>query len=96
MAEPLCPSLEFWCISCISLGRHRIVLSVEPIRRRVRCPVCGVPSGRVHSRYRRRAWDLPWYDWPVQVSVVARRFFCDEPGCPRRIFTEPFSPVLGR
>jgi hypothetical protein len=55
MAEPLSPSLEFWRIFCITLGRDRILLHLEPIRRRVRCPVCGTPTSRVHSRYRRWA-----------------------------------------
>lgn len=96
MAEPLCPSLRFWRISCIALGRDRIILHLEPRRRRVKCPACGTPSCRVHSRYHRRAWDLPWSRWPVQVSIEARRFFCDQAQCSRRIFTEPFPRVLGR
>ena len=54
------------------------------------------PSQRVHSRYRRHPWDLPWGRWPVQVVVHARRLFCDAPTCPRRIFVEPFPAVLTR
>jgi transposase len=30
----------------------------------------------------------------VQLLVHARRFFCDAPGCPRRIFVEPFPGIL--
>jgi Transposase len=54
------------------------------------------PSQRVHSRYRRHLQDLPWGRWPVQLVVHARRFFCDDPSCPRRIFVEPFPAVLAR
>jgi hypothetical protein len=32
----------------------------------------------------------------VPLIVHARRFFCDEPSCLRRIFTEPFPQVLSR
>jgi transposase len=32
----------------------------------------------------------------VQLIVHARRFFCDAPACPRRIFVEPFPQVLAR
>jgi len=63
------------------LAEERIVLHLEPRRRRVRCPVCGSPSSRIHSHYLRWAWDLPWSSWPVQVNIRARRFFCDNPGC---------------
>ena len=51
-----------------------------------RCPVCGLVSSRVHSRYSRTVSDLPWHGLPVTLEVRARRFFCDEPSCERRIF----------
>src|SRR3982751_1110840 len=52
------------------------------------CPDCRAPSSRVHSRYERRLADLPWQGRPVAVRLRARRFFCAEPACPRRIFAE--------
>ena len=30
-----------------------------------RCPACGRPSRRVHSRYKRQLSDLPWEGIPV-------------------------------
>ncbi len=96
MVEPLCPSLAFWRIACIAPLDNRIVLHLEPTRPEVSCPLCGTPSGRVHRRYRRHAWDLPWSGWPVQLSIEVRHFFCDNPGCRRRIFAEPFPEVLER
>lgn len=74
----------------------RIVVCLEPMRHAVSCPVCATPSRRVHRRYRRKPCDLPWGRWPVQLVVQARRFFCDAPNCPRRIFVEPFPQVLAR
>lgn len=90
----LCPDPSAWRVSWIALGTNRIILHLEPLRETVPCPLCGALSARVHSRYRRRPWDLPWGRWPVQLVVHARRFFCDEPGCQRRIFSEPFPQVL--
>jgi transposase len=55
------------------------------------CPSCGTVSRRVHSRYRRRATDLPLSGRIVQLMVIARRFRCDAVLCGRQIFTERFS-----
>ncbi len=83
-----------WRLSLISLHPDQIRLHLEPVRIAVSCPDCGVPSTRVHSRYRRKPWDLPWSLWPVQLFVHARKFFCDNQGCSGRIFTERFPGVL--
>jgi transposase len=45
-------------------------------------------SARIHSRYGRRLADLPAHGGAIRIDLVARRFFCDSAGCPRRIFTE--------
>ena len=58
------------------------------------CPLCGRPSRRVHSRYQRLVKDLPIQGQHVVVVLEARKFFCDEPGCSRRIFCERFPEVL--
>jgi transposase len=94
--EALCPAPATWRITAMALEQDRIVLSLEPMRHVASCPVCATPSRRVHSRYRREPWDVPWGLWPVQLLVQARRFFCDAPTCPRRIFVEPFPRVLAR
>ncbi len=52
------------------------------------CPLCGQPSSRIHSRYRRILADLPWQGIPARVLLWTRRFFCDSPNCVRRIFSE--------
>ena len=58
------------------------------------CPSCGVETGRVHSRYRRRLADLPISGRSVRLMIVARRFYCDAALCGRRIFTERFAPDI--
>ena len=60
------------------------------------CPCCGNRSSRVHSRYWRTLADLPWEGIPVRISLRARKFFCLDERCPRRIFTEPLPETVSR
>ncbi|MFQ5502670.1 MAG: ISL3 family transposase, partial [Phycisphaerae bacterium] len=57
------------------------------------CPTCDVFSSRVHSHYSRVLADLPWQGTPVQLHLEARRFFCDNSSCFRRIFVERLPKV---
>ena len=34
------------------------------------CPLCQVPSERLHSRYKRRLADLPWGRWSVRLGLA--------------------------
>lgn len=79
---------------CVSL------LSTQPTSR---CPLCGSPATRIHSRYQRRLADLPSAGQPVRFLLSVRKFFCDMLTCPRKIFTErlttfvaPRARVTGR
>jgi transposase len=92
--ESLCPDPSHWRIALISPRPDRIVIHLEPRRREAHCPLCGTLSQRIHSHYFRRPWDLNWGHWPVQLYIVARRFFCDCPDCPCHIFAEPFPDIL--
>jgi transposase len=58
-----------------------------------RCPMCGEPSRRVHSRYTRTLADLPWSGTPVRLRFRVRKFFCDQPSCERRIFAERLEKI---
>jgi transposase len=40
--------------------------------------------------------DLPWAQIPVQWSLHLRRFFCDQPLCPRSTFAEPLPELVAR
>jgi transposase len=52
------------------------------------CPCCDVTAHRRQSQYQRTLADLPWQGLPVVVRLVVRRFWCDNPACPRTIFAE--------
>lgn len=52
------------------------------------CPLCDHPATRVHSWYTRQLGDVPWQGLAVCLRLRTRRWFCDQPGCARRIFAE--------
>ncbi len=60
------------------------------------CPLCEEPSARVHSHYTRTLQDLPWGPLRVQLRIRVHRFFCQNPSCPRKIFSEPLSGFAQR
>lgn len=65
-----------------------LVVVARTRNRRVRCPGCGVVSGRVHSRYRRRLEDVAVAGRPVVVQLRVRRMVCDAPACAKATFAE--------
>ena len=87
---------EGLCLETLSIQTRRVSIRVSSGTRRSRCPVCGRGSSRVHSRYSRTVSDLPWHGVSVELEVRARRFFCDEPSCERRIFCERLPEVAAR
>ncbi len=88
---------ERWCIVLVVVERDgSLVLVVEPTRVAVPCPRCGGLSRRQHSRYDRHPLDLPWRGKTVRMRVHSRRWFCDAPTCPRKIFAERFDGALAR
>jgi len=52
------------------------------------CPRCSQVSDAVHSRYQRTLRDVPCGGQAVRLRLTVRKFFCTNPGCSRRIFTE--------
>jgi transposase len=60
------------------------------------CHRCGWSSARVNSRYRRQLHDLAAGGRPVMIDLEVRRFFCGNPGCELRTFTEQVPAVTQR
>ncbi|WP_074797649.1 transposase family protein [Devosia psychrophila] len=54
------------------------------------CPLCGIRSRRIHSRYLRTVSDLPCAGRRVKLRLMAQRFVCNAPFCRRKIFAERF------
>jgi transposase len=70
-----------------------VVLTCERVTRAALCPVCGNIARRIHSRYQRTVWDLPLHQQQVVLPLHVRKFSCDQPTCPRRIFAERLPQV---
>ncbi len=70
----------------------QFVVRVHSAARFCRCPSCGSPSTRVHSRYQRRISDLPSAGRRVHLEITARKFRCTDRDCKRRVFAERFDP----
>src|SRR5262245_16053354 len=79
------PSLR---VEALLVGDDGLTLRVLAQTPEAHCPLCGEPADRVHSRATRTLADVPWAETPVQLRVQIRKFFCDNPTCPRRIFSE--------
>ncbi|QBD77382.1 ISL3 family transposase [Ktedonosporobacter rubrisoli] len=71
-----------------------ITATVKTTAQQARCPLCDFRSEKVHSQYQRVVADLPWMGYAVQLLLHVRRFFCPNPGCQRKIFTERVPSVV--
>ena len=80
----------------LTFETERVSIHVSSGTGRSVCPLCSRDSSRVHSRYDRTVSDLPWHGISVELKVRARRFFCDESSCERKIFCERLPEVAAR
>jgi transposase len=95
--DDLLVGTERWRMASLAIEPDgSVMMSVIPNAASALCPVCGTPSSRRHTWYRRTPMDLPWRKFTVRLRVWARRFFCDQPSCPRKIFAEQFAGLLPR
>jgi|SRR5215471_993450 len=89
--------------SCLPLKLQDLVVTAQEVtlmlvsgQSAVCCPLCAEPSTQVHSHYIRTLQDLPWSPLRVQLHLQVRRFFCQNPACPRKIFSEPLTGLAER
>ena len=71
-----------------------IVIVVESSRDEIPCPFCGKSSARVHSTYERSFQDLPIQGKKVYISIINRKYFCDNRNCPHTTFAETYDFLL--
>lgn len=74
--------------------RHQIAVVLRSTQRTAPCPLCQEIAHRRHSHSPRTLADLPITDASVRLSLWVRKFFCDYPACPRRIFTERLPAIV--
>lgn len=58
------------------------------------CPVCAQASSQIHSHYQRTLRDIPCGGRSIILCLSVRKFFCHNPDCSRKIFTERLPPFV--
>jgi len=92
----LVPNTAEVALVCLRPKAGTVEMELRTCRAFSTCPACGTASRRVHSRYQRKLADLPWEGLPVVILLHARRFFCAEDRCGRKVFTEPLPGTVAR
>lgn len=95
----LIPNIAEVELACLRQKAGKIQVELRARQAFSVCPCCAGRSSRVHSRYQRTIADLPWNGVPVEILLRARKFFCDQEQCSRRILQnscpERWSDILG-
>ncbi len=65
-----------------------LAIAVVSVRPSSCCPLCAQASSQVHSQYRRTLRDVACGGRKVVLHLCVRTFFCRNPACARKIFTE--------
>jgi transposase len=84
-------SLKARGVSCEGTA---LIIHATACKKGAICPLCKGRCKRVHSKYTRIFSDLPVAGYLVQIRLEARKFFCDNSGCSRKIFTERFQQEI--
>jgi transposase len=74
----------------VSLVGGHLIIKTSSCQTASICPTCGSVGERRHSRYMRIFGDLPTSGYGVQVLMLSRKYFCDNPDCTQKVFTERF------
>jgi transposase len=85
---PLLPLPEGMFIDQIQEAEASLIITVIATHPVSCCPLCLEPSSSIHSLYRRTLADVPCGGRQIQLALTARKFFCSNPLCERKVFTE--------
>jgi transposase len=75
-------------MTSISDTPEELLVYVTSHRSSSPCPQCAMPSSAIHSSYHRHPRDLPCIGRPIRLVFTVRKFFCRNPQCSRKVFTE--------
>ena len=79
---------EGMLIDQIHITENGVVIEVVATHPQSCCPLCSQTSSSIQSHYRRILRDAPCAGRRVQLFLTARRFYCRNPECSRKVFTE--------
>jgi transposase len=94
LAAQLLLPLDAVALDHVELHDEHAIVHAHSTQQVADCPVCHTPSMRPHSWYTRTLADAPGGNRIVTLLVRVRRFFCDVPHCPRKIFAERWAPAV--
>lgn len=87
-SSPLFPLPDDLEITSVSDSPEEVLVHVTSSRSSSPCPQCSTPSSAIHSSYCRHPRDLPCVGRPIRLELTVRKFFCRNPNCSRKVFTE--------
>ena len=88
LVDVLLPDTAHLRLEHVLVDSNQLILTIRATPAEAACPLCHQPARRVQSKYTRTLADLPWASTRVQLQLHVRRFFCPNPSCIRKIFTE--------
>src|SRR5438067_1501509 len=94
LADLLLPPIPDLLLTGIATTADTLTLTLTTTHPTAACPLCSVAATRIHSAYSRAPADLPCAGLRVRLLLTVRRFFCDNPACPRKLFCERLGPAL--
>lgn len=80
----------------IEYDDDKVLILLKPNKQSAKCTCCGTNTTKVHSKYERKVLDLPMLDKYTTLTIIVRRFFCNNINCKRKIFSEQFDGFLLR
>jgi len=86
--QALLPDTSNLQLERVVITSEQLILRLISTQPQAACSICGQPTARIQSRYRRTLADLSWASMRVLLHLQVRRFICSNTNCPRRIFTE--------
>ncbi len=77
-------------IDQIQITENGLVIAIVATHPTSCCPLCSQRSSSIQSHYRRSLRDVPCGGRRVQLCLTVRKFYCRNPLCERKVFTERF------
>ena len=85
---PLLPLPEGMLIDQREIAKDGLAITAVATHPTSCCPLCSVVSSSIQSHYHRRVRDAPCAGQRVQLLLKVRKFYCRNPCCERKVFTE--------
>lgn len=73
------------------IDEDHVTIVIESTQEKNVCPYCGIESEKIHSYRIRKFTDLPIDGYKVNVHLRCKKFFCINPECNHKTFSEIFT-----